>query len=234
MGCDNFFDVTLVNDDLQQIEAHKAVLSSCSPVFKELLKSNKHSHHMLYIKGTKEVELKYVLDFIYSGEVSIFQKHLNAFLAIATDLKLKGLSNEESNHNREEKPNIQEGFTKQLKNMDLYNPATEEIITNDLELLEETNALFEEAKNEEFYTVEGNSIDEYEHTVNSMIETIDNRWHCKVCGKEYNSNHKSGLKEHVERKHTSGFTHTCGICGISCSSKTTLRLHKSNYHRTSK
>ena len=41
---EDFFDVTLVSSDLQQVGAHKVVLSSCSPVLKELLKSNKHSH----------------------------------------------------------------------------------------------------------------------------------------------------------------------------------------------
>ena len=39
------------------------------------------------------MELKYILDFAYSGEVTIHQEHLDGFLAIAEDLKLKGLSN---------------------------------------------------------------------------------------------------------------------------------------------
>ena len=74
---EDFFDVTLVSEDLKQVGAHKVVLSSCSPVLKELLKSNKHSHPMLYIRGVKSENLQYVLNYIYSGEVSIYQEHLN-------------------------------------------------------------------------------------------------------------------------------------------------------------
>ena len=99
---EDFFDVTLVGEDLKQMEANKVVLSSCSPVFKQLLGSNKHSHPMNYIKGARSMDVQYVLDYIYSGEVIIFQEHLNGFLAIAKDLKLKGLSNVEA----EVKPDI--------------------------------------------------------------------------------------------------------------------------------
>ena len=35
---EDFFDVTLVSEDLIQLSAHKVVLSSCSPVFKALIK----------------------------------------------------------------------------------------------------------------------------------------------------------------------------------------------------
>ena len=33
----HFTDVTLVSEDMQRVNAHKNVLSVCSPVFKELL-----------------------------------------------------------------------------------------------------------------------------------------------------------------------------------------------------
>merc|ERR1712179_474461 len=88
---EDFFDVTLVCDDLQQLSAHKVVLSSCSPVFKQLLRATKHPSPMLFMRGVKHRELQYVVDFIYSGEISIDQEHLVDFLGIAEDLKLKGI-----------------------------------------------------------------------------------------------------------------------------------------------
>jgi len=42
-----FTDVTLVCEDLRQIQAHKVVLSACSAVFKRMLEKNrKESDHL--------------------------------------------------------------------------------------------------------------------------------------------------------------------------------------------
>ena len=46
-------DVTLVSSDGKQFEAHKVVLVSTSPFFKELFKKNKHPHPLLFMKGVK-------------------------------------------------------------------------------------------------------------------------------------------------------------------------------------
>ena len=61
---EDFFDVTLVSEDLQQLTAHKVVLSSCSPVLKYLLKSSSHPHPVLFLKGARLKYLDYILDFI--------------------------------------------------------------------------------------------------------------------------------------------------------------------------
>ena len=45
------------------------------------------------MRGIKKSVLEYVLSYIYSGEVRIFQEHLIDFLTVAQDLKLKGLIN---------------------------------------------------------------------------------------------------------------------------------------------
>ena len=85
------FDVTLVCDT-NQIEAHKVVISACSPFFRRILKRNQHSHPLLYLKGVPYTDLVSVLNFMYQGEVSVGQDHLNAFLATAEELEVKGLT----------------------------------------------------------------------------------------------------------------------------------------------
>jgi len=87
----DFFDVTLACDD-DQIQAHKVILSACSPFFRKVLRRNKHEHPLLYLKGVKYVDLVSVLSFMYHGEVDIGQEDLNNFLAVAQDLKVKGLT----------------------------------------------------------------------------------------------------------------------------------------------
>jgi len=87
----DFFDVTLACDD-DQLQAHKVILSACSPFFRTVLKRNKHEHPLLYLKGVKYIDLVAVLNFMYHGEVNVAQEELNSFLAVAEDLKVKGLT----------------------------------------------------------------------------------------------------------------------------------------------
>ena len=87
----DFADVTLVCEEDQQIEAHKIILTACSPFFSTILRKNKHSHPMIYFRGLKAKDLMAVVDFIYNGEANIYQEDLDGFLAIAEELQLKGL-----------------------------------------------------------------------------------------------------------------------------------------------
>jgi len=91
----DFFDVTLACDD-EQIQAHKVILSACSPFFRNILRRNPHQHPLLYLKGVKYTDLQSVLNFMYHGEVSVAQDELNSFLAIAEDLRVKGLTQNQS------------------------------------------------------------------------------------------------------------------------------------------
>eukprot|EP00090_Calanus_glacialis_P020966 TRINITY_DN3236_c0_g1_i2.p1 TRINITY_DN3236_c0_g1~~TRINITY_DN3236_c0_g1_i2.p1 ORF type:complete len:356 (-),score=72.40 TRINITY_DN3236_c0_g1_i2:70-1137(-) len=87
----DFFDVTLACDD-EQISAHKVILSACSPFFRNILRRNPHQHPLLYLKGVKYTDLQSVLNFMYHGEVNVAQEELNSFLAVAEDLRVKGLT----------------------------------------------------------------------------------------------------------------------------------------------
>ena len=88
----DFADVTLACEDGQQVEAHKVILASSSPLFRKLLGRNKHPHPLIYIRGMKSDDLLAMVDFLYRGEANIFQENLDSFLAIAEELQLKGLT----------------------------------------------------------------------------------------------------------------------------------------------
>jgi len=91
----DFFDVTLAcNGD--QIQAHKVILSACSPFFRNILRRNPHQHPLLYLKGVKYTDLQSVLNFMYHGEVNVAQEELNSFLAVAEELSVKGLTQNQS------------------------------------------------------------------------------------------------------------------------------------------
>jgi len=87
----DFFDVTIACED-EQMQAHKVILSACSPFFRNILRRNHHEHPLLYLKGVKYTDLQSVLNFMYHGEVNVAQEELNSFLAVAEDLRVKGLT----------------------------------------------------------------------------------------------------------------------------------------------
>ena len=97
-------DVTLACEDDRQIEAHKVVLSVSSPFFENLFKRNKHSHPLVFMRGVKSDVLIAIIDFLYKGEANVFQEQLDSFLALAEELKLKGLTGQDSFGDTERKP----------------------------------------------------------------------------------------------------------------------------------
>ena len=90
---EDFLNVTLIAGE-DQVEAHKLILSACSPFFRTILKKNKHHHPLLYLRGVTYQDLRALLDFMYYGEVNIAQDSLNSFLSVAEELKIKGLTQE--------------------------------------------------------------------------------------------------------------------------------------------
>jgi len=98
----DFFDVTLACDD-DQIQGHKVILSACSPFFRSVLRKNPHQHPLLYLKGVKYADLVAVLNFMYHGEVNVAQEELNSFLAVAEDLRVKGLTQNNSSDTKSSK-----------------------------------------------------------------------------------------------------------------------------------
>ena len=94
----DFFDCTL-SCGSRQVQAHKLILSACSPFFRMVLRQNPHQHPLIYLKGVEFVDLQYVLNFMYHGEVNVAQEELNTFLAVAEDLQVKGLTQNDKDCN---------------------------------------------------------------------------------------------------------------------------------------
>ena len=87
----DFTDVTLATADDQQIRAHKVILSSCSPFFKNILLKNSNSNLILYLKDIHNEDHEMVLKFIYLGQCEVGQEDLVKFLDIGKELQIKGL-----------------------------------------------------------------------------------------------------------------------------------------------
>ena len=88
----SFSDVTLVSDDQIPFPAHRYVLSAFSPVLKDILLNNPHSHPLIFLRGVNHQELDSILQFIYLGKASVYHGNMRRFAQAAKDLQIKQLA----------------------------------------------------------------------------------------------------------------------------------------------
>jgi len=95
-----FFDCSIVCKD-NTFQAHRVILGACSPVFREMIRNCSHHHPVLYLRGVRTLDLVALLDFMYHGETSLAEEDLEEFMAIAEDLKVRGLTLNEDQQRKE-------------------------------------------------------------------------------------------------------------------------------------
>ncbi|CAG9831555.1 unnamed protein product [Diabrotica balteata] len=88
---EDFVDVTLACNDLS-LKAHKVVLSACSSYFQKLLLENPCKHPTIIMPQDVGYEdLKFIIEFVYKGEIDVSHAELQSLLRTADQLKIKGL-----------------------------------------------------------------------------------------------------------------------------------------------
>ena len=220
----DFQDVTLVSADLQQVSAHKVVLSACSKYFKNILQQNRHSNPLLCLDGVTSSELQSVLDYIYQGEVQVYQENLDRFLAVAERFQLEGLMNLPDTNKQEENvyqtleelmsptPTQSSGERRGYSQVKSSTVKTE---TTAIVNIDEDTAL---------------NIEEIDAKIAEyIIRTNDNFYSCKFCGKS-GVKARTDMKKHVET-HLEGLSFPCQHCGKTFRSRNALQLHNSRRHR---
>jgi len=253
----DFFDVTLACDD-DQIQAHKLILSACSPFFRNVLRRNPHSNPLLYLKGVKQADLKAILDFMYHGEVNVAQENLNSFLAVAEDLKVKGLTQNPSAEKAPSSPS-----SRISKRPDIPPPPQNSSYTQSMQLhpqpelqhhpasqpptkrppcLPQTQTPLEESKTQENMDLVKSEPDDGGHVTNNSSSSLllyqdcdeDVRLEDDEAGQYYDDairGHKQRLIEYVERVEEEGVVaYKCGICFKTSTRRDALTSHIENIH----
>ena len=233
----DFSDVTLVCEEDEQIEAHRLILTSCSPFFSKVLKRNTHSHPLIYMRGLKAKDLVAIVDFIYHGETNIHQDDLDDFLALASELQLKGLAGSEYNSLDDGEDPTKEQSLKQpqiqpiLKQEYNFQPNT----TKDSESFRTTrveNDLIVPIDVGKIHVAADTSTEDLRIKLDSMMESTNNgasSWRCTVCGKTTKDS-KRNMRTHIET-HIEGLSYPCGQCDNVSRSSNGLNLHVSRHHR---
>ena len=225
---DYLHDVTLVSDDHKQVSAHKLVLSSCSDYFKNILKlSNKpNAHPLLCLDGISSDDLNHIMNYIYNGEVQIFQENLDRFLSIAKRLKLRGLIENEESQQHDDSPVFDEEIPKQQKEEEYVQVEVQahskrkfshNLKPRDLDVVDKELVQVSE------------DLSEIDNKINHYIESLPDRtFKCSICGKI--AKLKTNLKNHIET-HLEGLSFPCQLCEKTFRSSNAYNIHKTRYHK---
>ena len=250
----DFIDVTLVSEDEIEISAHKVILASNSEYFKKILMKNKNQHPWLCLSGIYSKDLAYVIDYIYNGEVKVYQDDIDRFLVIAQKLKLDGLIFNQKQQLLEKSnelnvvPNKQQ-FMK-VKPMSELSQEDEEMIDqkhlkplkNTMEMNNiDTKAESEKNKNSVLVSVDSPQIQAYSDLSNldnlisnNLGRNTNGLYFCNLCGKQSGiKNGKQNMRNHIET-HLVGMTFTCNVCNKPYRTRHTLEQHMYVYHNTRK
>ena len=221
---EELFDVTLVSDDEQHIQAHKMILSASSEFFKNIIKKSNHSNPLIFLSGVTSIELYRVMDYIYEGEVQLLQDDLDSFLEIANKLKIGGLygvgtekiddvveANESKfeNHKEYKEDFVEEDVDAMQTVKKIGTKATERTVAISLQ---ENESSWAEAK----------------QAVDELVMKDGDIWLCKTCGKTMKTN--CHIRKHAEI-HIEGLSFPCSSCNQTFRSRTILSSHKQRQHK---
>ena len=189
---EDFSDITLVTEDKQHIKANINILRACSPVFKEILKKERNSTQIMYLRGIQFSEMESIMQFIYLGEATFYEERMDEFLAVAKSLEIKELCNAETERNDE--PDEPSQPLPEISSVE------EQRLGSDL--------IIEEASKEKMREVVKYACDQcdYQFTRQSnLTEHIKSKhegvkYACDQC--DYQFTQKSNLRTHIKNKHS--------------------------------
>ena len=198
---EDFSDVTLVTEDKKQIKANINILSSCSPVFKDTLKRERHSSPIMYLRGIQYSEMESIMQFIYLGEATVCEERLDELLAVAKSLEIK----------------------------QLYNSGSETYEPDDEPLPDDPGTSGEQMKKENITTCNIPELPEQstQERSSKAIGIIGSKYECEQCDKIYTT--RLGLDLHKKSFHE-GLKYTCDECDYQASQQSNLKVHIRNKH----
>ena len=222
-------DVTLVADDKKQVSAHRLVLSACSEYFKEVLKNNaQFSHPLLCLNGIGSEDLTNILDYIYNGQVSIHQEHLDRFLELAQRFKLEGLLQDSQCAEKpgEETMNTQVSVPDQTKSIalrtdeEMSEPSTNEHGHMSKDISASSNIMELEEKINQYLEKSGAGLDVVEIDDNDEEEEDDDT---DDSDEDDEVELEEKINEYLEVSQDGSFK--CTLCGKASENFTNLKSH---------
>ena len=153
-----------------------------------------------------------MLDYIYQGEVQIYQENLDRFLDIAKKFNLDGLvppGKDNENFKEEQSFPSNENYEQNEEILPVLKPIKEcsvDVLTP-------------------FFEAQNSDVNE---KFEELVVNEDNFWKCTVCHKAMKE--KRDMRRHLET-HLNGLSFDCKYCGKMHRSSIALRDHIRRHHK---
>lgn len=238
---EDFFDCTL-SCGSGQVQAHKIILSSCSPFFRSILQQNPHEHPLLYLKGVELSDLQAVLNFMYEGEVRVAREELHSFLETAKEFQIKGLTQDNAEQNKRQ-CNMELLTREESNNDEVLKKETAATVNEELLHDEHQYADDEQLPQVKIEPVEGSFTHENPKQGRYEDQVMEYDWSEDLDNKQQEQeelyqesvleieSHKEVLDMMIFK---SGDQFQCSECGRSFVVKSQCRRHVKNVHSTQK
>ena len=242
-------DITLITEDKKQIKANINILSACSPLFKDILKKEKNSSPIIYLRGIQYSEMESIMQFIYLGETTLNRTRMDEFISVAKSLEIQELCNAKTEPNDESDVETStrdlmastekfEGQT--VKCDDMTKQAQKEgKISVECDQCHKTYYDKSTLRKHKYSVHEGvwyecDQCDHLSRDKSNLTKHIQSkhegvRYACAQC--DYQSKHKSTLTVHIQSKHE-GVKYACELCDYQGCQKFHLKRHIQNNHKS--
>jgi len=197
------------------------VLSASSDFFKNALIKANRTNPLIFLSGFDSKVLSAVLDYIYNGEVNLFQEEIDVFLDSAQKLRIHGLTQTLKEENKEST------FIEQEVQRSIFEEVSyqkKEEVNSSL-LRESTTTLLQQETT--IATTDGSNVTQT-NNYDELITKCELGWKCNYCGKITTT--KTNMKLHVEI-HIEGLSFPCKSCSMSFRSRNHLNVHKNRAHK---
>ena len=211
-----YADVTLVSNDQVQFKAHKIVLSTCSPVFKEIIDNNPSEHPLIYLRGIQSNEIESILQFMYLGEVKFYYERMGEFVKIARELEVKGV----------EIQNTEEDITlvsvTDDQNKETYQADRQERSENDIGEIQPRIHIYVDCPEcGKIYNKKSEMLKHY-RSIHGGI-----KYPCIQC--DHQATDRGNLQKHIQSKHE-GIKYPCSHCSYQATERGSLKRHIQSKH----
>ncbi|XP_013195053.2 broad-complex core protein isoforms 1/2/3/4/5 [Amyelois transitella] len=240
-------DVTLSANGTT-LKAHKIVLASCSQYFAQLFKDlETENNTLVVVLGCDAAELRLLLTFMYTGEVTASKKILPSLLRLAQTLKVSGLTDADTN--TAVTPTDSEPLEHETSPINLEHKNDAILDTSD------SNSKHDDEPKEHDFVRERDRLSKLDQIVQNLYSThkigspsvtpitapvasieqtdYDRKWRinssvCTICNKRLSNQYN--LRVHMETH--AGRRHACRSCSHVSRSRDALRKHVAYRHAT--
>ncbi|XP_063544549.1 protein bric-a-brac 1-like isoform X1 [Cydia strobilella] len=244
-------DVTL-NASGTSLRAHRLVLASCSQYFAQLFMEVEAENTLVVVLNCEATELRLLLTFMYTGEVTASKEVLPSLLRLAQTLKVSGLTDADTNPTPqptepepqetrqsptcESKPDFAEPkiFDEPIEKE--YTSGMNDVIRNEKDRLSKLDQIVQNLySTHKIGSPVGNMAPPIMPNLADPPESFDRKWRlnssvCTICHKRLSNQYN--LRVHMETH--AGRRHACRACSHVSRSRDALRKHVAYRHATNR